>query len=83
MKFLIATHDQAGGGFLLVNHKEDIGDFFEPGKEVATYRNREELRHKIEHYFSQPEKTSEMARKAMNGRSGSTRIVIALKDCRI
>ncbi|MEE8110419.1 MAG: glycosyltransferase, partial [bacterium] len=53
------------GGFLLVNHKEGIGDFFEPGEEIATFRDREELQRLIRHYLSRPDVTAEMARRAL------------------
>ncbi len=53
------------GGFLLVNHKEGIGELFEPGEEIATFRDRAELRRLIEHHLSNPDETAEMARKAL------------------
>ncbi|MBI1724690.1 MAG: glycosyltransferase [Candidatus Tectomicrobia bacterium] len=52
------------GGFLMVNHKEGVREFFEPGSEIATYRDREGLRRLIGHHLSRPEETAEMARRA-------------------
>jgi len=53
------------GGFQLTNHKEDIGEFFTPGEEIATYRDRADLRRLIEYHVSHPDETAEMSRKAM------------------
>jgi spore maturation protein CgeB len=42
------------GGFYLVERMEELGEFFELGREVACYRDRAELLKKIRHYLAFP-----------------------------
>lgn len=39
------------GGFYLVEHLEELGEFFELGSEIETYRSREEMLDKIRFYL--------------------------------
>ena len=39
------------GGFYLVEHQEELREFFEIGREIETYRSREELLDKISFYL--------------------------------
>jgi spore maturation protein CgeB len=40
------------GRFYLVEHLDELGEFFEIGKEIETYRSREELLDKIRFYLA-------------------------------
>jgi spore maturation protein CgeB len=40
------------GGFYLVEHIEELGEFFEIGLEIETYRSREEMADKIRFYLA-------------------------------
>jgi len=40
------------GGFYLVEYMEELEQFYEIGKEIACYRNREELLDKVRYYLS-------------------------------
>jgi hypothetical protein len=40
------------GGFYLVEHSEELAEFFEFGSEIETYRSREEMLDKIRFYLS-------------------------------
>jgi hypothetical protein len=42
------------GGFLLTDFKDNIRDFFEPGKEIETFRSVDELLEKVLHYLEHP-----------------------------
>ncbi len=50
------------GSMLLTENRYDIGDYFEPGSEVETFDNAEELIEKIRHYSAHPETASRIAR---------------------
>lgn len=45
----------ACGGFVLAERSEELGELFEDGREIATYRGFEELRAKVAHYLRHPE----------------------------
>ncbi len=49
MRLIEAT---GAGAFLLTPHHPQIGEFFEPGKEIETYRTMNELAAKIHYYLS-------------------------------
>ncbi len=42
------------GGFYVVEYMEELAEFFEPGKEMVCYRDREELLAKVRHYLAYP-----------------------------
>lgn len=42
------------GAFLLTDHKPNIADYFEPGREVETFHNPGEMMEKIHHYLDHP-----------------------------
>lgn len=45
----------ASGGFLLTDHQKAIGELFEIGKEVITYRDKEEIPELVRFYLDNPE----------------------------
>ncbi|MEW6327168.1 MAG: glycosyltransferase [Thermodesulfobacteriota bacterium] len=47
--------------FLLTDWREELPDYFEPGKEVACYRDEHELIEQIEYYLDHPDKRREIA----------------------
>lgn len=49
------------GSFLLTEHNDSIGNYFEPGREVGTYRTQGELLEKIGYYLAHPEEREEIA----------------------
>ena len=51
------------GGFQLMEHHEDIHRYFEPGREIATYRSPEELIEKVKYYLENPDERHEIARR--------------------
>lgn len=59
------TFEVAGiGGFQVVD-APGVAEFFEPGREVVTFRGPRELREVIDHYITRPEERSEIAKRAM------------------
>jgi spore maturation protein CgeB len=54
----------AGIGGFQVADAPAVGEFFEPGVEIATFRGPTELRDVIRHYLSRPEERSAMAIRA-------------------
>ncbi len=42
------------GAFYLVEHFDELGEFFEIGKEIATYTSKEELADTIRHHLAHP-----------------------------
>ncbi len=50
------------GAFLLTDAKPDLGELFEPGREVATYRHAAEAAERIRHYLAHPEERDAIAR---------------------
>lgn len=53
------------GGFQLVSEKDEVARHFEVGTEVETFRDKDELIAKIEHYLQEPLKRKDMALRAM------------------
>jgi hypothetical protein len=49
------------GGFYLVERMEELGEFFEYGKEIAGYRGREELAEQIAYYLGHEEERAAIA----------------------
>lgn len=49
------------GSCLLTDHKKNINDFFEPDKEVVTYKSSEECIEKVNWLLSHPNKLKEIA----------------------
>jgi len=56
----------ACGAFQLVDEKKDISRYFEIGKEVVTFKDKDDLRRKVEYYLKNPEKREEIARAGFN-----------------
>lgn len=58
----IRMFEVTGAGSLLVtDHKQNIREFFEPGEEILTYRNKEECIEQIRWALANPENASEIA----------------------
>jgi|GEM_PF-573175 len=51
------------GSFLLTDHFENIGEYFEPGKEVETFRNEKEMVEKVYYYLDHPDEREAIARR--------------------
>lgn len=51
----------ACGGFVLAEHSDDLARLLEPGVEVDSYRNLDELGAKIEHYLAHPDAAAAIA----------------------
>lgn len=51
------------GRFLLAEHYDNIGDYFEVGREIETFRDEQELFDKIRYYLAHPEQREEIARR--------------------
>lgn len=49
------------GAFLLTEHFDNLQRYFEPGKEIETFRDKKELIEKIDYYLSHPEKCRRIA----------------------
>ena len=49
------------GGFLLTDYKDNIGDFFEPGKEIETFKSVDELVEKASYYLDHPDRRAQIA----------------------
>ena len=49
------------GTFLLTEHKDNIGRYFEPGVECETFRSPGELEEKIAHYLKSPDERERIA----------------------
>ncbi len=49
------------GTFLLTEHKDNIGRYFEPGVECETFRSPGELEEKIAHYLKKPDERERIA----------------------
>lgn len=50
------------GTMLITDHKDNLGELFEIGKEVETYRTKEELLEKIKYYLTHEEERKSMAK---------------------
>ena len=58
------TFEIAGiGGFQLVDWRPGLGQLFEDGRELVSFRSMEDLREKIDHYLPLEEERREIARK--------------------
>lgn len=51
----------ACGGFVLAEHSQALGELFEVGVEVESYRTLEELREKVARYLAQPDEARAIA----------------------
>ncbi|MCC6913715.1 MAG: glycosyltransferase family 1 protein [Rhodospirillaceae bacterium] len=60
MRLIEAT---GAGAFLLTTHHPELVNFFEPGKEIETFRTPQELFSKINYYLAMPERAGEIARR--------------------
>ncbi|KPA19307.1 Macrocin-O-methyltransferase [Candidatus Magnetomorum sp. HK-1] len=49
------------GSFLLTQYQDKVAKYFEPGKEVETFRSPEEMIEKIEYYLKYPQKREDIA----------------------
>src|SRR3989338_8274165 len=49
------------GTMLITDHKDNLHELFEVGKEVETYRTKEELLEKIQHYLTHEEEREKIA----------------------
>lgn len=49
------------GAFQLVDERSLLDELFEPGVEVATFRNKTDLKEKIEYYLSRPDERQKIA----------------------
>lgn len=50
----------------IVDEKRDIGKYFEVGKEVVTFKDKDDLRRKVEYYLENREKREEIAQAGYN-----------------
>jgi ubiquinone/menaquinone biosynthesis C-methylase UbiE len=58
------TFEATGSGaFLLTEHFGNLQRYFEPGKEIETFRDKKELIEKIDYYLAHPEKCRQIARR--------------------
>jgi spore maturation protein CgeB len=53
------------GGFQLVSEKAQVADYFQPGREIETFRNQAELREKIDFYLREPTLRADIARNGL------------------
>lgn len=51
------------GSFMLTNHHDHITNFFEPGKEIETFKDSKELIEKIHYYIAHPDEREAIARR--------------------
>ncbi|MFZ3171717.1 MAG: glycosyltransferase [Carboxydocellales bacterium] len=51
----------AAGGFLLTNHKKDLEDLFEPGKDLIIFSDEKEMLEAIEYYLHRKEEREAIA----------------------
>ncbi|MEZ4701589.1 MAG: TylF/MycF/NovP-related O-methyltransferase [Rhodothermales bacterium] len=51
------------GAFLLTQHLPDLHRYFEPGREIETYRDHDELIEKIRYYLAHPDEREAIARR--------------------
>jgi spore maturation protein CgeB len=49
------------GGFQLITHSDAVARHFEPGKEIETFRNLDELRDKVRYYLDHPDERRAIA----------------------
>lgn len=50
------------GALLITDHKRNIGEFFQAGKEVITYKNPQDLVRKVKYYLSHPKERERIAK---------------------
>jgi len=50
----------------IVDEKKDIGKYFEVGKEVVTFKDKDDLRRKVKYYLENPEQREQIATAAYN-----------------
>lgn len=50
------------GSLLITDHKENIREFFKPGKEIVTYKTSQELIKKTKYYLKHPKEAQKIAR---------------------
>ncbi len=58
MRIIEAT---GSGVFLLTEHFDNLGQYFEPGKEIETFADRKELLEKVSYYLEHPREREEIA----------------------
>jgi spore maturation protein CgeB len=51
------------GGFVLTEDRPAVGDFFEPGQEVAIFDSRKDLVEKVRYYLAHPEERQRIAQR--------------------
>ncbi|WP_247874362.1 methyltransferase domain-containing protein [Azospirillum sp. TSH58] len=51
-----------GGAFLLTEHHDNLASFFQPGRDIETFTDVNDLIEKIEHYLANPEARRAIAR---------------------
>jgi spore maturation protein CgeB len=67
----LRTFEIAGsGGFQIAEERDEIGNYFEPEKEIVTYRHVDELREKVDYYLAHERQRSEIARRAQRRAHG-------------
>lgn len=52
------------GGFLLTNYQEELGNYFDIGKEIDVFGSEQELLEKIDYYLCHEEEREQMAKSA-------------------
>jgi len=58
----VRMFEVTGAGSLLVNdHKQNIREYFEPGEEILTFRNKQECMSKLRWALDHPEEAREIA----------------------
>lgn len=55
----------ACGTLQIVDHREDIAQFYTPGEEIVTYQSKEELAEKLEYYLAHEEEREAIALRAL------------------
>ncbi|MBT39640.1 MAG: hypothetical protein CL938_13980 [Deltaproteobacteria bacterium] len=51
----------ACGGFVIVDHRPNIHEVFEPGKEIVTFQGRDELKEKVDYYLAHEDERRSIA----------------------
>ncbi len=54
----------SAGAFQLMDERSLLSECFEPGKEIVTFRNAQELKEKIHYYMDHPQERREIANRA-------------------
>jgi len=75
----------ACGGFVLAEQSDDLGELFEIGREIVTYRTLEELVAKTEYYLNHGDEALEIAQRGreavIKNHTISTRVRYMLESC--